>query len=125
MVECIEDRHHAVDCEKCGQYQGEREHPAGRPADQNRTGDNRRQRRKERPDETGGMPAHERRDQAGPAVDQQEPAEEDRRREAGDGGQDNGARAQNNQHDTFEQEQPPVLADRLAGDGEPRKRPTG
>ena len=58
------------------------------------------------------MPHPEARHQTDNAADEEKPAEQDRHRQGCDWRQDDGCRAKHQQHDTFDEEEHPVLMKR-------------
>ncbi len=113
MLEGIHDGGDAFDGEEGDQQQGERDRAADRPEQQDQAGDHAQDARDQRPPEAWSAPGHEGRRKAHDAAEQEQPADHQRDGDGGERRDHDGEDAEDDEDDALDQEQLPMLLDRL------------
>ena len=129
VIDGVHHRGDALGDEERDQHQGQRHRAADRPADEQDAGDDGDDRRQQRPPEAGRVAHPERRHQADAAADQEQPADDQREGQRRHHRQDDRGDAQDDEDETLDQKQHPMVVDR-AFDGtlhvvEPQRRGHG
>src|SRR2546430_8661914 len=108
MLISEEHRDDAVGHQIGGQHDGERQSAGEGPAYQVKPGDDGDDGGDERPPEARGVAAHQRRHGADNAADEKQPTEEYRYGQGGDDGNEHRTDAEDDEHNSFDQEKLPM-----------------